>query len=281
MVAPGDVRRLVVFRFDRDPLVCRSQVGVLRQLNPGTPVHGLYGGPLGARGRAFGWVGGPVLGLDSVFVSPHQAGWNWKNGDLSLLDWFRERGRWLPFDVLHLLEWDLLMLEPLAAAYASVPPDAVGLTALTPIEELPSDWRWTAGPIERREHEALLRHVHARWPGNYVPRACIGAGPCLPRAFLEAYAAADPPEWGNDELRLPLYSEALGFRVVDTGLVPDRTALATDRFFNVGGPSVDPADVFAALHEPTGPRVFHPVRTRLPALRRQLRRSRGGQATRA
>jgi hypothetical protein len=77
---------------------------------------------------------------------------------------------------------------------------------------------------------------------------------------------------GNDEVRLPLFCGALGFSGVDTGLAPPWAELGTDPFFNVGGPAVDPATVLAALPDPAGPRVFHPVRARVPGLRRELRR---------
>jgi hypothetical protein len=270
VVASADVERLILFRFDRDPLVCRNHITALRLLNPGVSVHGLYGGPLGLRGAAVRALGAPLLGLDSVFVSGHETTWNWKNGDLAMLDWFRHRGRRLRFDVLYLVEWDLLVLAPLAEAFAAVPPEAVGLTALTPRAKVLSDWRWTAGAVERQEFAALLRHVREKWP-DAAPSGCVGCGPCYPRRFLERYAAADPPEWGNDEVRIPLYCDALGYRAVDTGFAPDRAALSTGRFFNVGGADVDQADVLAALQDPVGSRVFHPVRTRVPRLRQRLR----------
>jgi hypothetical protein len=104
VVASGDVERLVLFRFDRAPLTCRSHIALLRQLNPDVPVHGLYGGPPGVRVGALRLLGAPFLGLDSVHVSTREPTWNWKNGDLAMLDWYRRRGRRLTFDVLHVLE---------------------------------------------------------------------------------------------------------------------------------------------------------------------------------
>jgi hypothetical protein len=85
------------------------------------------------------------------------------------------------------------------------------------------------------------------------------------------YAAAVPPELGNDEVRLPLYCTALGFPAADTGFVADWATVGTDPAFNVGGPAVDPATLLTALQDPAGPRVFHPVRTRVRGLRRRVR----------
>ena len=120
------------------PLVCRSRVRQLRALNPGVPLHGLYGGdrPLP---DAAARVGARLLSLDGVYASAHDGRWNWKNGDLALLDWFRDVGRRLTFDVLHFVEWDLVCLEPLAEVYADVPLESLGLTCLTPIVELEGD----------------------------------------------------------------------------------------------------------------------------------------------
>src|SRR5437899_8867805 len=110
-------------------MICRDRVALLRRFNPGVRVHGIFGGDPSYRSIMFRLLGKQLLRLDSIYISQHPGRWNWKNGDLALLDWFRDVGRRLPFDVLYLIEWDLVLAGPLDAVYAAVPPHAVGLPA--------------------------------------------------------------------------------------------------------------------------------------------------------
>lgn len=256
------VRRLAVFRFDRDPLVCRDRVADIRAFNPGVRIHGLYGGERPAPAPAR-WVARQLLGLDALYVSPHEGRWNWQHADLALLEWFRSMGRHEEFDVLHLLEWDLAVAAPLAEVYAPVPVDAVGLTCLTPIDQLIGRWEWVDG--ERRlEWHGLLEHAARTWgplPEEHL--ACLGGGPSLPRAFLEAYSAVAPTELGNDELRLPLAAACLGFDLADTGFRTRWFDSPDAHVFDVGGRTVDVTTVHAQLADRDGRRVFHPVRQRV------------------
>ena len=259
------MRRLIVFRFDRDPIVCRSRIMLLRRLNPGVPIHGLFGGRGGLR-RASARLAGPrFLHLDGLYVSPWEGRWNWRHSDLLLASWFRDAGRHLDFDVAHVLEWDLLLLDPLEKAYASIPPDAVALTAPTLIAEIEREWDWLRTPTARREYAALLDH--AGTPDGTVQRlACWVGGASLPRAVLQRYAAIDPPELCHDELRLPLFAQALGFPVADTGFRRRFTGGDDDRYFNALSREIPRETIVSELAKTDGRRAFHPVRSgfRLP-----------------
>lgn len=256
----GSTKRMVVFRFDRNPLLCRSRVQLLRALNPGIEIHGLYGAGPGYRQPAFRLGAAPFIGLNSFYASRHDGQWNWKNGDLALANWYRDVGRRLDFDVAHLVEWDLVLLDPLHRAYADVPVDAVALTCLTPVSQLAGRWEWLRRPDRQRQWESLLAHARGAWGYAADPLACLGVGPCFPRPFLEAYTALDPPELCHDELRLPLAAQALNFRLVDTGFRRRWDDPAEDRIFNVGGRPVEPAAIAAELGTVDGRRAFHPVR---------------------
>jgi hypothetical protein len=253
-------RSIVVFRFDRNPLVCRARVRTLRRLNPGVPVVGLYGGAAGYRGASFRLGSRGVVGLDSFYASRRTGQWNWQHGDLALAAWYRDVGHRLEFDVLHLVEWDLLLLAPLEQLYGGVGPDAVALTAYTPLSEVAEEWEWMRRPERRAATEQLLRQARERWGYTGEPYACLGIGPRLPRAFLAAYAALDVPEVGHDEIRLPLFSAMLGFRIVDTGFRRSWHEGPDDAFFNATGTDIEEAAVLAELRRPEGRRAFHPVR---------------------
>ncbi|MGW0229263.1 hypothetical protein ACWDWO_13180 [Actinopolymorpha singaporensis] len=261
------VNRIVVFRFDRNPLICRSGVALLRSLNPGLQVHGLYGGGPGGRQALLRYGAIPLLGLDSLYVSPRPGRWNWKHGDLALAAWYREVGRHLDFDVAHLVEWDLLLLDSLDRVYADVPPDAVALTCLTPLTRLLGSWEWLRTPEGLREWESLLSYARLTWGYQDEPLGCIGCGPAFSRAFLDAYARIDPPELCHDELRLPLVVQSLGFPLVDTGFRRSWDDPVEDRYFAANATAIQHETITAELQRPGGRRAFHPVRHsfRLPA----------------
>jgi hypothetical protein len=180
-----------------------------------------------------------------------------------LAAWFRDVGHGIPFDILHVVEWDLLLLEPLDKLYASVPTAAVGLTALTPISELESEWTWLRRAENRREWEALLACARAKWGYDDVPHGCLAPGACFPRSFVEAYASIDPPVLCNDELRVPLFAQILGFEIVDTRLRGQWRGEREHPFFHFRNRDVELGAIRAELAKPNGWRAFHPVRGRV------------------
>jgi hypothetical protein len=252
------VKRAVLLRFHKAPLVCRSRVSLLRRLNPSVPVYGLFGGR-----RLPAAVLRQLVGVDGVYVSRGSERWNWQHGDLALAAWYRAEGMNLDFDVLHVVEWDLLLVAPLDVLYASVPADTVGLTALTPVTELEGEWTWLRKAEPRREWEALLAIARERWGYDGKPYGCLAAGPSFPRAFLEAYAAADPPALGNDELRVPLFAQILGFELADTRLRGPWRGEREHELFHLRAHEIELTTIRAELAKHDGARAFHPVRRRL------------------
>jgi hypothetical protein len=238
-------------------------VALLRELNPGVPIVGLFGGEGGIKGAALRTGGKAALGLDALYSSGDPPAWNWQHGDLVLARWYREIGHTFRFDVIHLVEWDLLLVEPLDSLFSSVPAGAVGLTALTPTSELEDEWTWLRREENRKEWEALLARARAEWGYNDVPQGCLGPGPCFPRSFLEAYAALNPPPLCNDELRLPLFAQILGFQIVDTRLRGPWRGEREDPFFHFRNQEIELGAIKAELAKPDGWRAFHPVRAKL------------------
>lgn len=208
-------------------------------------------------------VGKQLVALDSLHASRDDAGWNWRHGDLVVADWYRRAGAALAFDVLHLVEWDLLLAAPLSSLYSSVPAGSVGLTALTPTSELEHEWTWLRREDNRREWEALLAHARENWGYDGMPYGSVGPGPVFPRAFLEAYAGVDPPLLSNDELRLPLFAQILGFPLADTRLRGPWRGEREDEFFHFRASEIELETIRAELAKPDGARAFHPVRRRL------------------
>ena len=252
------MKRAVLFRFHRAPRVCRSRVSLLRELNPGVPVYGLFGGR-----RLPAALLSQLVDLDGVYVSHGSDRWNWQHGDFALTAWYRAVGSHLDFDVLHVVEWDLLLVAPLDTLYSSVPADTVGLTALTPVAELEAEWTWLRKAEPRREWEALLGIAREKWGYDGEPYGCLAAGPSFPRAFLEAYAATDVPVLCNDELRVPLFAQILGFELADTRLRGPWRGEREHELFHLRAHEIELPTIRAEIAKSDGARAFHPVRRRL------------------
>lgn len=206
-----------------------------------------------------------VLDLDEFHTAGRGGRWNWKNGDLALASWFRDVGHEMAFDIVHLVEWDLVLFESCETLYADIDPNAVGLTALTPVAEIEHTWEWVREP-RREDWQRLLAYARAEWGYDDVPHGCLAVGAYLPRSFLARYAEIDPPDYGNDELRLPLFAQILGFPLANTGFRLRWDDRREDDLFNVGGREIEAGTIHRELARPDGRRAFHPVRRRDPLL---------------
>jgi hypothetical protein len=243
--------RVVVFRFHRNPAVCRSRLELFRTLNPDVPVYGL----------------GEPIGIDDALEHRHtvdggDGDWAWQHGDLALADWYREVGRDLSFDVVHVVEWDLLLCAPLEDLYAHVPADGVALSGLRSMAAARDDgWSWVTdeGTYEHADDYDRLREL-AREELGYDGEgcSCVFPGVALPRSFLAEYADLDVPAVANDEVRVPLVARALGYDCYDTGF--HEWTYEGRRYFNGRGDAVQRRRIVEELEDPDGRRAFHPVR---------------------
>lgn len=207
------MRRAILFRYHKYPAICRNHIALLRRFNPGMPIYGMYGGPLAAA---------PVLPVNHNYVLPFASPrFKWQNGDLCARQWFIDVGHRFPFDMLHIVEWDLVILQALAQLFQSIR-DGVAVTDVKTIGSTRSkNWYWIATPERNKDMEALRAHVAKKYGEIFTDdRQVAGIFPAaaMSRAFLERYAEAEPFErrFINDEIRMPLFAQALGMPVHDT-----------------------------------------------------------------
>jgi hypothetical protein len=239
--------------------VCANRLELLHRFNPGVPIIGLWGGHRFKLQEARQAL---ASRLEDIWNIPVESPlWKWQHGDLSLLMWHRDQGRRIPFDMLHLVEWDLLPLASLDRIYGEKGRNGVALTGLTPLERIERDWYWTAVEPYATQWRRLQEHVRNRygWQGPYL--ACQGPANAFSSAFLERYAQEAIPQLANEELRIPLYAQALGFEV--EGLphiyreIKDPKAM---KFFNCEKAPIRTHTIRWELLKPWGRRVFHPYR---------------------
>jgi hypothetical protein len=255
--------RIALFQFHHAVDVCRDRVRLLRALNPGLRVFGIFGGDAGDFSAASELAGDA---LEQLYRFEGRDGrWRWQNTDLVVRAWYAAVGRDVSFDVVHVVQWDLLMFERLDRLYAHVSADAVGLTGLTRLDAIADRWAWTVDAALRADEERLLTIAQVEFGYDGIRHACLGPGYCLPRRFLDGYAALDVPEAGHDETRLPLFAQILGHPLADTGLYPTWFDPAGHLLFNADAEEIDPAAIAAEIRRPDGRRAFHPCRKSLGA----------------
>jgi hypothetical protein len=261
-------RTILLFQFHAHFELCCSRVALLRRLSPEMEIFGLYGGASAGIDDAHSLE---AAGLTHVYHDREKTQeWNKKNTDLAVAGWYRDVGRSVPFDRVHVVQWDLLSFAPLDRVYPNIAEGAVALSGLTPLARIADFWDWVIHTPLSTNSERLFTIARDRFGYAGEPYACIGPGYSLSRGFLEAFSALDLEDVGHDELRLPLFAQILGFELIDTGFYPRWKDPEVERTFNAGpwgdeDEQIDPALVAFELAREGGKRVFHPCRERFNA----------------
>ena len=258
----------VLFWFYKDFETCESRLRSLRRLNKSVRVYGLYGGPLSkadeARKRLAEW-------LDDFYAFPEdsEAKWKWKNGDKVLATWYRDRGHQLDWETIFVLQWDMLLLAPMETLFRNLRPGEILLSGHRPLTEIEAWWPW-ANPrnVEKRKDLESFRTLLADkfdYHGDLL--ACLFIVACLPRVFLEHYAAAGPPECGFLEYKVPTMARVFGIpECLDHSFHPwwaanpaTKRVPAAQRTLNAVGQEVSLSVILREAARSTGQKVFHPV----------------------
>lgn len=200
------MKRLVLFRFHKEPEICAQKINLLKKMNPDTKIFGL---------------GENIEGLDMMYdagmedlftLDEKEKRWCWLNGDLAMLDWYEKVGHEVDFDMLHLIEWDLLLTKPLDSIYEGI--KEIGLTGKIDIQRAKElDWNWVTGNMIHR-YEYLCNHLDISTKEGY---GCVLPGCCFCKEFLEYASNLSLPELCNDETRIGAMAASSSLEVSDTG----------------------------------------------------------------
>jgi hypothetical protein len=255
------MKRIIVFRFHKLPEICIERVNLLKKLNPSTKIFGLFGGEsedLRDMQTALDAL------LENIFsIAEYAPAWKWRFSDLALHQWFINVGVTVPFDVVHMIEWDLLLCRPLETLYSHIASGSVGLTAIRSVKDVESNWVPTATEPFSLEWKKLINWARRAYSYSTEPFACLGPGYCVPRSFLEAYSSLAMPELSSDELRLPLAAQLLGFPVADTRLCRAWFMEEECKIFNTIKREVLTSTIAQELRKAGGRKAFHPFRESL------------------
>jgi hypothetical protein len=256
------VATAILFWFYGHEAVCRNRLRLLRALNPG-----VYGGDAAA------WPA--TLDLDDLWTFPdtRPAKWKWRKGDVLIASWHRDRGRHLTWDRVVIVQWDLLLLEPIGRAFPELGAEVVSMSGVRPVAETEAWWPQVNGD-KRAEYDDLIALARSTYGFDGDPLCALFITQVFPRAFLDAYASAPEPELGFLEYRVPTLAAALGFEVIADPRHPvwwradpaTRRVAARDRVLNGVGHVTRTPTLARELLRAGGRRAFHPYRRRFPVL---------------
>ena len=247
-----------MFRCHAQPFICKNRLILLKKFNPHVPIFGLFGGEE-KKYPEFKNKLKPYL--ENIYCIREKTGfWKRLNGDLAVRLWYRDIGKTLSFDMLHVVEWDLLLFDSLDKIYSDIPQDCIGLTALTALKNVENKWALTSKEPYKSQWQTLFKFAQDKSGYRQEPFASQGPGPCLPRRFLEKYSSTEIPDFSNDELRLPLFSQIFGFKLYDTGLQKKWFDKEEEKFFNCNKVDIDTSTIKKELSLSSGRRAFHPFR---------------------
>lgn len=253
------MKRIILFVFHRNFIVCKNHLDLLKKFNPEIKIYGLFGGSkkdLGKVRKIF-----DRKYLEKIYLIPNQdAKWKWQNGDLALIDWFKEVGNSIDFEMLHLVQWDLLMFDSIDKIYSKIPKNGIGLTGLVPLKKVEQKWDWTSEEPDKSEWNDLLNYAKKNFDYKKEPFASLGPGTCLPKKFLSEYSKIHVPELVHDELRIPLFGQIFGFKLYDTGFYRSWFNSQEEKIFNCIPKDIKLGKIKEELAKKYGRKVFHPYR---------------------
>jgi len=259
----------VLFWFYKDFEICHERLERLRRLNEGVRIYALFGGPISDAEKAKNAIHKLI---DDFYVYPHKkdAKWKWQHGDQMIATWYLERGQNLKWETLFIMQWDMLILEPLQKLFHGLKPGEILLSGFRPLNTVASWWLW-ANP---KKSDILSFKKMLLYEFNYEEGlfACLFIVVCLPRIFLEKYVAINHPEVGFLEYKIPTMARIFGVPVCNNHSFEPwwaanpttKNAHADQRILNAVGQEIHLSTILRELSKSNGKRLFHPVYKAFP-----------------
>jgi len=254
----------VLFWFYKDFDVCKERLRKLRVLNPEVTVFALYGGMAGDIPAAQA----ALLGLvDDFYAYPHAKDpkWKWKHGDQLIATWYKERGQQLNWSTLFVMQWDMLIVEPLDSLFAELNPDEILLSGYRPFESVSTWWPW-AKPTDP-DLITFKSFLKDKFDYDGELFACLFIVACLPRKFLQQYAEVDHADIGFLEYKMPSLAHIFGTPICQTHRFDPwwaadpstKHVLRSQRWLNAVAQEVSWSAIILKIADDNAKKIFHPV----------------------
>ena len=259
-----------LFWFYKDFSICRDRLQQFRNFNPESKVFGLFGGNVEDAEEAK-HILGDLLHDFYVFPQKKPALWKWRHGDQMIIDWYQNRGKYLEWDSLFVLQWDMLVLDSLEKLFSELKPGQVVLSGCRPKSEVESWWPWVLPP-HKDEMDRYSEYLKSSQNYNAELYVCLFIIACFPRKFLSEYADIGNTELGFLEYKIPTIANHLGFSFYSNAQTEpwwakdpmSKSAQDSEKVLNAVSKEI-PLDVIKSeLSKDNGRRVFHPYYSHYP-----------------
>lgn len=246
------IRHAILFVYHDRPSMCASRIRLLRALNPGVSIFGIYGG---TRERRSEFAAVEAL-LDDAWACDHGDGpWRWRNIDKMMYLWYRARGQHFRWSALFEYQADLLVTLPVSTYTQLTPNPKDMLFYRNPLgfaELAAHGWPWLANGLD--ELRGFMNYLNRRYGSD---EAFCGQNiffTVAARQFFDEFFEDFFEIPGVVEYRSPSLSRAAGYRIVE--YQPPAADLECMSFAR----GYQPLErVLKELADPLGARMFHRV----------------------
>ncbi len=247
----------ILFWFYKEPEICKNRLELLKKHNPDLKIFGLFGG-LQEEAEEYQRTLGSFL--DDFYVSPFEdPNYKWIHGDLGILDWYDKRGRYLSWDSIVVIQWDMLVFDSLKKQFARMKKGEIFLSGLKRMDkETENRWSWTKLDSQHRDdYEGFMEYVRINYSYEKPLPICLFILEIFPRLFFDKYLTVKKKELGMLEYKVPTYAEIfkIPFFEKDVGIwwfqdVP--------KPLNARGQEISITYINSELRKKGGWRIFHP-----------------------
>jgi hypothetical protein len=205
----GTSNTVVLFWFYKEISLCHERVKHFKKLNPNTLIYGLYGGQPPQNGELDDITGD----LEHLYIFEEQrsAHWKWMCGDQMLVDWYRNVGFTFTWQRIFILQWDLVMYQPLDYFIGDVKDNQYAIPGVRDIEKVKTWWAWYEENKIEGFRKQLANTMH--YDGPVLCSLFICA--LLPRQFFEYFVEREYSETYFLEYKIPTVLNALGYEAFD------------------------------------------------------------------
>jgi len=202
----------ILFWFYKEPEICLNRLDLIKKHNPQAKIFGLYGGK---KSEASNYQKKLGKYLDDFYLSPlhsKPSNWKWINGDLMIIEWYRDRGKKLKnWDSVIVIQWDALVLGNIKTQFPELKKDQIFISGTRVLDSyIESRWHWTKTK-ERKNYLAFKKYIADNYNYTKKPLCSLFILQIFPRKFFDQWLTVKNKLIGMLEYKIPTY--ALIFKI--------------------------------------------------------------------
>ncbi|MGS2810839.1 DUF707 domain-containing protein [Nocardia sp. MW-W600-9] len=257
----------IIYWFYKEPEVTLDHLRLLRQHNPDRPIFGLFGGQI-HEAAAYRDLLGDLL--DDFWCYEGTYGndpyTKWMHGDLLILDWYDKRGRFLAWELVTIVQWDMLVFADLTTLFPDIKPDQAYFSGYQELDD-DIEWRWpwtSPDGGHRDDYLAFTQAITTQYGYTGPKKCCFYILEILPKRFFDGHLGLADKHLGMLEYKNPTLAAVFDIDIHhrDIGVRwSEKHQSITQAPINPMKMEITTNYIDTELADPTGWRLFHPYST--------------------